>query len=117
MSITRIIGDLFFFSRRKNIKSDKINEDESEKNSLLCRFVLDGIGKKVGESIAIYDDLIIIKTRDKYLGVPLKHIEEDGKTLMVKGLVDKDKAEEMGEHWRKVSFSEIDSTMRKKDGF
>ena len=36
---------------------------------------------------------------------------------MVKGLVDKDKAEEMGEHWRKVSFSEIDSTMRKKDGF
>ena len=117
MSITRIIGDLFFFSRRKNIKSDKFNEDESEKNSLLCRFVLDGIGKKVGESIAIYDDLIIIKARDKYLGVPLKHIEEDGKTLMVKGLVDKDKAEEMGEHWRKVSFSEIDSSMVKKDGF
>ncbi len=117
MSITRFIGDLFFFSRRKSIKSDDNIEDESENNSLLCRFVLDGVGKKVGESIAIYGDLIIIKALDKYLGVPLKHIEEDGKTLMVKGLVDKDKAEEMGEHWRKISFSEIETTMRKKDGF
>ena len=117
MSITRIIGDLFFFSRKKSVKNDDINEDESEKNSLLCRFVLDGAGRKIGESIAIYNDLIIIKAREKYLGVPLKHIEEDGKTLMVKGLVDQDKAEGMGEHWRKVSFSEIDSTMRKKDGF
>ena len=66
-------------------------------------------GKKVGESIAIFDDLIIIKARDKYLGIPLKHIEEEGKTLMVKGLVDQDKAREMGEHWRKQSFNEIDA--------
>jgi len=117
MSITRIIGDLFLFSRKKSVKTDDIIEDDPEKNSLLCRFVLDGAGKKIGESIAIYDDLIIIKARDKYLGVPLKHVEEDKKTLIVKGLVDQDKAEEMGEHWRKLSFSEIDSTLGKKDGF
>jgi hypothetical protein len=117
MGITRFIGDLFFFSRKKSVKTDDANEDDSEKNSLLCRFVLDGAGKKVGESIAINNDLIIIKARDKYLGVPLKHIEEDGKTLMVKGLVDKDKAEEMGERWRKLSFNDINSTLRKNDGF
>lgn len=109
MSITRIIGELFFFYRRNNIKTDSINDDESEKNNLLCRFVIDGTGKKVGESIAIFHDLIIIKARDKYLGVPLKHIEEEGKTLIVKGLVDQDKAREMGEHWRKLSFNEIDT--------
>ena len=46
MSITRFIGELFFFYRRNNIKTDNINNDESEKNNLLCRFVIDGTGKK-----------------------------------------------------------------------
>ena len=107
MSITSNIGDLFFFLRRRDTKDDDV--EESEENSLLCRFVLDGVGEKVGESIAIDGDIIIIKARDKYLGVPLKHVEEDGKMLMVKGLVDQDKAEEMGEHWRKASFNKIET--------
>ena len=42
---------------------------------------------------------MIIKTKNKYLGVPLKHIEEKDKTLLVKGLIDKNKAREMGEKW------------------
>lgn len=108
MSITSNIGDLFFFLRRKDTKDDDV-EEESEENSLLCRFVLDGVGEKVGESIAIDGDIIIIKARDRYLGVPLKHVEEDGEMLMVKGLVDQDKAEEMGEHWRKASFNKIEA--------
>ena len=99
------------------MKDDDVKEDDPEENSLLCRFVLDGMGKKVGESIATDGDLIIIKTRDKYLGVPFKHIKEDGKTLIVKGLVDQDKAEEMGELWRRASFSKVDSPKRKNDGF
>ena len=93
---------------------DKVSE--SEDNSLLCHFVLDGTGKKIGESIAIDDNLIIIKTRDNYLGVPIKHIEEDGKTLKVMGLVDQNKAKEMGEKWRIASFSKIDSPLGENDG-
>lgn len=116
MSITSNIEDLFFFLRRKNTKDDDV-EEESDENNLLCRFVLDGVGKKVGESIAIDGDIIIIKARDKYLGVPLKHIEEEEETLTVKGMVDQDKAEEMGEHWRKASFNEIDSPESESNGF
>ncbi len=115
MSITSNIGDLFFFLRRKDTKNDV--EEESEENRLLCRFILDGMGKKVGESIAIDGDIIIIKARDKYLGVPLKHIEKEGETLTVKGMVDQDKAEEIGEHWRKASFNEIDPPESENDGF
>jgi hypothetical protein len=83
---------------------------------MLCRFVLDGAGKKVGESIAIDEDILIIKSEKKYLGVPLKHIEEEGKTLLVKGLVDKAKAEEMGEKWRNESFQEIQYSEEEEDG-
>ena len=116
MSITNNIGDLFFFLRRKDTKDDDV-EEEPEENNLLCRFVLDGIGRKIGESIAIDGDIIIIKARDKYLGVPLKHIEKEGEALTVKGMVDQDKAEEMGEHWRKTSFNEIDSPESESNGF
>lgn len=100
------IGGVFFFSKNNR---KKVGEEEEEvyKTSLLCRFVLDGVGKKIGESVAIDEDLIIIKSGRKYLGVPLKHIEEEEKTLLVKGLVDRDKAEEMGEKWRRESFQEI----------
>jgi hypothetical protein len=77
---------------------------------MICRFVLDGIGRKIGESVAIDEDVLIIKSRNKYLGVPLKHIKEDGKILLVKGLVDQFKAESMGEKWRQENFKEINYT-------
>lgn len=111
------IGEIFFFSRGKRKKNDELDEEEEYKNRLLCRFVLDGVGRKVGESVAVDEDLLIIKAGSKYLGVPLKHIEEEGKTLLVKGLVDKDKAEIMGEKWRRQSFSEIDYGEGEEDGF
>lgn len=91
-------------------KKDKNNIENIEKDStypetsLLCKFVLNETGKKVGESIALDGDIVIIKSGNKYLGVPLKHIEDEGKTMLVKGLIDYSKAEELGEHWRKDSF-------------
>jgi len=98
---------LFFFSRGKRRKNEKIEEEENYKNSMICRFVLDRIGRKIGESVAVDEDILIIKSRSKYLGVPLKHIEEDGKTLLVKGLVDQFNAKKMGEKWRQENFKEI----------
>mgnify|MGYP000411159146 CR=1 FL=1 len=97
---------VLFFLRGKN-KSDDLEEKENYKNSLLCRFVLDGLGKKIGESVAVDEDILIIKSGKKYLGVPLKHIEKDDKTILVKGLVDRKNAELMGEKWRQESFKEI----------
>ena len=113
------LGGIFFFTRKK---SKKIEDDpDQEHNNLLCRFVTDGAGRKIGESVSLDEDILIIKSGDKFLGVPLKHIEEEGKTILVKGLVDFDKAYEMGEKWRKESFREInqkeDKSEGKKDGF
>jgi hypothetical protein len=100
------IGGSFFFRRRLNKKSIDYEEEELYKNNLLCRFVLDGLGRKIGESVAVDNDVIIIKAGSRYLGVPLKHVEENEKNLLVKGLVDFDKAEEMGEKWRKESLGD-----------
>ena len=108
MLYTLMLGNIFFFSKKNN----KVEEDEEEtkKNDLLCRFVVDGAGKRVGESVSLDGDIMIIKSKKTYLGVPLKHIEEKDKTLLVKGLVDFSKATELGEKWRKESFRELNQT-------
>ena len=97
---------IFIFSRRKQ-KREEEEKKEEYKNNLICRFVVDGLGKTVGESVAVNEDILIIKSKDKYLGVPLKHIQEKGKTLLVKGLIDNSNAELMGEKWREENFKEI----------
>ena len=103
LSLFEHVGGMFFFNRKK---STAIDEDiEEEQDSFLCKFVKDGAGRKIGESVTIDSDVLIIKSKEKFLGVPLKHIEDQGKTLLVKGLVDLDKAYEMGERWRTVSFN------------
>jgi len=107
---------VYIFSRKRRKNKEEFEKEHELKNGLLCRFVLDGTGKKVGESVGLDDDVIIIKTKTKYLGVPLKHIEEEGKTLLVKGLVDNYNAEVMGEKWRRENFKEI-SHDNENDGF
>ena len=101
------IGFVFLFSKNKKIK-ELTKENEDLKKNLICKFVFDGADKKIGESIAIKEDILIIKSGKKYLGVPIKHIDINEKTLLVKGLIEQDKAEKMGEDWKKESFKEID---------
>ena len=107
MKKINIYGIVYFFSGIKRKKEDKNCENDNIQNNLLCRFVLDGLGVNLGESIALNDDIIIIKKGKKYLGIPLKHVEEDGEKLIVKGLVDKKKALKMGDEWRKLSSNII----------
>ena len=95
-----------FRDRKKIVDIDANKEQEIDEN-LLCRFVVDGKGNRIGESVSLDGDIIIIKSSSKYLGVPLKHIENEGKHLLVKGLIDFDRAELIGEQWRKESFCEM----------
>jgi hypothetical protein len=104
--MSEYIGGLFFFSKKKEITETKKNIEIAE-SSMICKFVLDGTGKKIGESVSIDHDVLIIKSRSQFLGVPLKHVEPGEKTLVVKGLFDYTKAYEMGEKWRKESYREM----------
>jgi hypothetical protein len=114
MTSLKIFWGVFIFS--KNKKNDKLKKEKDYKNELLCRFVLDGVGNKIGESVAIDSDILIVKSGIKYLGIPLSHIKDEGKTLLVKGLVERDKAEALGEKWRRESFNNFSDKEEKKDG-
>ena len=106
---------VFLFNKKKN--KEKEEENNHMENTLLCRFVTDHSGKKIGESVSIDEDIMIIKSGSRFLGVPLKHIEEQEKTIVVKAIIDFDKAYEMGEKWRKASLRELDSDSEgKQDG-
>ena len=100
------VGSVFFFNKKKDgTESKKTNETADP--SMLCKFVVDGSGKKIGESVSIDHDVLIIKSGSQFLGVPLKHVESAEKTLVVKGLIDLTKAYELGEKWRKDSYREL----------
>lgn len=90
---------LYKYCRKKDRKQRRGNNE----GSLTCKFVVDGKGSKIGESIAINKDLLIIKSGKKYLGVPLKHIKKQKNKLQVRGLISREKAEKLGERWLKHS--------------
>jgi hypothetical protein len=96
-----------FFFRKKEESVDTGKTMESVESLMLCKFVFDGTGKKIGESVSIDQDVLIIKSGAHFLGVPLKHVESLDKSLMVKGLLDFTKAYELGEKWRKDSSREM----------
>jgi hypothetical protein len=68
--------------------------------SLLSRFVVDKNGDRVGESISVHRDLLIIKREGDFYAVPLKHVDASGEELRVKGIVQWEKAAEMAEEWK-----------------
>jgi len=72
-----------------------------KKLPLLARFVVDSEGKKIGESISFYEDMLIIKKGRDYCAIPLKHVElKDGK-IHIKGVIAWDKARELAKRWMK----------------
>ena len=68
------VSGIFLFNNKKEITEKKKNI-ENVVASMICKFVLDGTGKKLGESVSIDDDVLIIKSESRFLGVPLKHVE------------------------------------------
>ncbi|MCD6299098.1 MAG: hypothetical protein J7L93_00635 [Thermoplasmata archaeon] len=69
--------------------------------SLLSRFVADKNGNRIGESISVHNDLLIIKKDGDYYAVPLKHVEMRDGEIHVKGIVQWEIARKMAEEWKK----------------
>ena len=102
-----VFGVFIFIFNKKKVTIEQKKNIENRDISMICKFVLDGSGKKIGESVSIENDILIIKSGFRFLGVPLKHVDSLEKTLLVKGLVDFTKAYELGEKWRKGSYREM----------
>ena len=70
------------------------------KLSYIARFVVDSQGKRIGESISIFEDMLIIKKGGKFYAIPFKHVEMKGDEIHVKGIVQWDRAEELAKRWK-----------------
>ena len=103
--VTAKYHGVYFFSKKKEPTEKK--KVLAVDQSMLCKFVVDGTGKRIGESVSMTDDVLIVKAGARFLGVPLKHVETGEKNLIVKGLIDFSKAYALGEEWRKESFREM----------
>jgi len=98
-----ILIEFFLFNKtKKSIKNTNVFDED-----IIARFVISGNGKQIGETVAIHNDLLIVKNQKHFLGIPIKHIEVVGTRVFVKGLIDKDKAIQMGEKWRRATYKEI----------
>lgn len=97
-----IAAGLFISLFKFNQKKDR-RQRLDDKQDLVCRFVIDGKGAKIGESIAVDKDILVIKSGEKYLGVPLKHVKKQKNRLQVRGLISRENAEKLGEQWLKHS--------------
>jgi len=108
ISPLNIITMLALFKKDDESLDDNMSTFLSDKEfNLLCRFVYDESGKQIGESIAVDEDILIIKSGKKYIGVPFKHIREEDSIIKVKGLIDQGNAERIGEEWLRKSFKEL----------
>jgi len=84
-------------------KSDEMIAIAKRKDllSLLSRFVADKKGNRIGESISLYNDLLIIKKDNDYYAIPLKHVELKNEEIHLKGIVQWERARELAEEWKK----------------
>jgi len=71
-----------------------------DKFDYIARFVVDSEGKRIGESISVFEDLLIIKKGEKFYAIPFKHVELRGEEIHVKGVIQWDKAEELAKRWK-----------------
>ncbi len=74
---------------------------KKDKFSLLSRFVVDKEGRRIGESISVFDDLLVIKKNGKFYAIPLKHVEVGKEELYIRGVVQWDVAEKLAKEWKK----------------
>lgn len=78
---------------------------------LICRFVRKD-GEEIGESIDVFDGHLIIKSSEKFFGVPLDAVREDGEYLVIAEF-DEENAISIGERWieeksKPVSLEELE---------
>ncbi|MCD6512513.1 MAG: hypothetical protein J7K61_02795 [Thermoplasmata archaeon] len=72
---------------------------KKDRLSLLARFVVDAEGRRIGESISIFEDMIIIKKGGDYYAIPLKHVSVDNDNIRVRGIIQWDRAKELAKRW------------------
>ena len=83
----------------------KSEEHENDSSDYLCKFVqLDG--EKIGESIAVYDECLLVKHGSDILGIPLDCVIAVSEEIVI-GKFNKKEARKIGKEWKDKCTVEI----------
>jgi len=83
---------------------------------LICKFV-EKDGKKIGESIDVYDGYLIVKKSDRFFGIPTNSIKEIKDEVIVVSEFDEKKGVEIGKKWVETKSKPVSIEELKKYGF
>ncbi|MEM1514005.1 MAG: DUF5749 family beta-barrel protein [Candidatus Thermoplasmatota archaeon] len=71
-----------------------------KKIDYIARFIIDSEGNRIGESISVYKDLLIIKRNNEFYAIPFRHIEKKDENIIVKGAIEWENAKKLAEEWK-----------------
>jgi len=71
-----------------------------KKLDYIARFVIDAQGNRLGESISVYKDMLIIKKDNEFYAVPFRHVEKSGENIIVRGIIQWENAKKLAEEWK-----------------
>lgn len=83
----------------------KSEEHENDSSDYMCKFVLLD-GEKIGESIALYDECLLVKNGSDIFGVPMDHIIAVSEEIVV-GKFNKKEAIKIGKKWKDKCADDI----------
>jgi len=88
--------------RYERRSQDAVLAEGEELTDVLSRFVEDQQGDRIGETVGMDGDLVIVKASDQaaYKAIPRKHLVRSGETFKVQGVVSWGEAERLGAEWK-----------------
>ncbi|MBI2077680.1 MAG: hypothetical protein HYT80_04815 [Euryarchaeota archaeon] len=93
--------------RARQAEAQQTMSQESPGEKMLLRFVEDEKGTRVGETVAVEADKMIVKAPGGFLAIPVAQLSESGPGLKLTGTFDEAAAKKEGEAWREKSHKVI----------
>lgn len=81
---------------------------DEPKDEYLSRFILNADGERIGETIGIDGERIIMKREEDFFSVPIEAIEEKYGDLLLSKAIDWDESKTLGEEWREKSSDKME---------
>ncbi len=82
------------------------DEDEALKVDYLCKIVKCQ-GKKIGESITVDEERLLVKNKNEILAIPLKKVVEVSEENIVVDKFNKREAKKTGKSWKKEGTDKL----------
>ncbi len=82
--------------------------EEIDNAELISRFVLNGQGETVGETVTVTEEQVILKRDGTFFAIEPDTVIEKNGTLLADANIDWEEAEQAGEQWREANMDRME---------